>query len=117
MPKTIKRKIGVKKPNRTDMLEVNNDTVQVTPLVAPATPLQSEQSASGGPKDETRKILATRFVHSFLVIIGGTILIMLFSCYTINDIKDVLLAESGILSGPLGFIIGFYFKEELEKKG
>jgi hypothetical protein len=41
---------------------------------------------------------------------------MLWQCYSVTDIKDILLAESGILSGPLGFIIGFYFKEELYKK-
>lgn len=81
-------------------------------------PQQSAQSATGGPKDKTRKIIATIYVCAFLGIVIITLLIMLLvGCYTINDIKDVLLTESGILSGPLGFIIGFYFKEELDKKG
>src|SRR5947209_2151779 len=67
-------------------------------------------------KDQTRKTIAQVYVFSFLVIVGLTLLFMITNCYSIIDIKDILLAESGILSGPLGFIIGFYFKEEFEKK-
>ena len=64
----------------------------------------------------TRHRIATMYVKTFLGIIGGTLVIMLlFRCSSIDDIKNVLPAESGVLSGPLGFIIGFYFKEDIEK--
>lgn len=32
----------------------------------------------------------------------------------LDGYKDLLLAVSGILSGPLGFIIGYYFKSNKE---
>ena len=79
--------------------------------------LSAESPQNFGPKDETRKIIATGYVLAFLIIVGASLFFMLSRCYPITDIKDILLAESGILSGPLGFIIGFYFKEELDKKG
>ena len=34
--------------------------------------------------------------------------------YTPDDYKDLLVAVSGILSGPLGFIVGYYFKASKE---
>jgi len=98
-----------------------NDTTTSSPEIVNSqdvlirTPAQTAQSASGSPKDEARKVIAKRYITSFLLIVSGTLAFMLWRCYTIADIKDILLAESGILSGPLGFIIGFYFKEELEK--
>ena len=32
----------------------------------------------------------------------------------VADVKDMLVAISGVLSGPLGFIIGYYFKASKE---
>ena len=29
----------------------------------------------------------------------------------VADVKDMLVAISGVLSGPLGFIIGYYFRD------
>jgi hypothetical protein len=74
----------------------------------------SEQGVSN--KNSTRQGLAYLYVGAFLTIIMLTLVGMFLRNYSIDNIKDVLLTESGILSGPLGFIIGFYFKEELEKK-
>ncbi len=78
--------------------------------------LQTSLTDQGNPKDKTRTQIANLYVRAFLIIICATLIYMLLYSYSINDIKDVLLAESGILSGPLGFIIGFYFKEESERK-
>lgn len=89
----------------------------IDPLLTTPPTAQTAQSASGVGKDETRKIIARNYVTAFLGIVAGTLVFMFLRCYTVANIKDVLLAEAGILSGPLGFIIGFYFKEELEKKG
>lgn len=69
--------------------------------------------SDSGTKNSVREKIAPVYVYSFLGIIGGVLLISFHKGYTINDIKDLLLAISGIMSGPLGFIIGFYFKEEI----
>ncbi len=113
---------------------VKSSSVEHIPQVAPvAGQLANHPETSGTPsktiatvsqtaeapskvKDETRKIVAITYVRVFLVIVGLTVAFMLFRCYPIDDIKDILLAEAGILSAPLGFIIGFYFKEELSKQ-
>ena len=105
MPKK-KKKLVTTIPPRETIITSDNSPV-ISQLVA--------QSDQGNPKNETRKRIATTYVYSFLGIVGLTLAYMLFRSYPTADIKDILLAESAILSGPLGFIIGFYFKEELEK--
>jgi hypothetical protein len=62
------------------------------------------------PKDAARNTIASIYVYSFLGIVGVYILIGLWKDYDVSRIKDGLLAISGVLSGPLGFIIGYYFK-------
>jgi hypothetical protein len=34
--------------------------------------------------------------------------------FSVDDYKDMLVTVSGILSGPLGFIVGYYFKASTE---
>ena len=61
-------------------------------------------------REGTRSSIALFYVIGYLVIIAGVLVMSAFKNYTISDNKDMLLAISGILSGPLGFIIGYYFK-------
>lgn len=71
-------------------------------------------------KDTTRKTLASIFVYGFF----GVIVLCFFFCFFYNyafcdckiDLKDLLLTVAGILSGPLGFVFGYYFKNEEEGK-
>lgn len=77
--------------------------------------VQTEQSPAPA-KESTQREIGLFYVRAFVIIIGGVILLTLIFCYSVTDIKDLLLAISGVLSGPLGFIIGFYFKEELQNK-
>jgi len=71
--------------------------------------------ATGDAKRETtRSKIALIYVGSFLAIIalcliGGTCV-----GYTVDNHKDILLTVSGVLSGPLGFIVGYYFKASKE---
>lgn len=96
-------------------MSVKKTIPQVTePVMEPVTAISAQSTKP--PKDWTRHILALVYVIAFLIIVAFTLVLMLWHCYTISDIKDILLAESGILSGPLGFIIGFYFKEEFTEK-
>ena len=65
-------------------------------------------------RENARSQIAYLYVASFLAII---VLIFFYSYFRrsqINDLKDLLVTVSGILSGPLGFIIGYYFKVEDE---
>lgn len=71
---------------------------------------------------EARKQLANKFVNCFFVILTLSFVVPLvynIAMYTFtgNDslflpLKDVVLLTSSILGGPLGFIVGFYFKDK-----
>lgn len=61
-------------------------------------------------REDTRSKIALYYVIGFLFLIFVAIVIFAFRSLTVNDLRDLLLALSGILSGPLGFIIGYYFK-------
>lgn len=94
-----------------------------SPAQQSETASQSEQNRGTSPdasapptRESIQAELARFYVRGFILIIAGVLIVTLFLCFTINDIKDILLAISGVLSGPLGFIIGFYFKEELKKE-
>ncbi len=61
-------------------------------------------------REDTRSKIALWYVLGFLIIIAYALVIFLLKDMTIDDLRDLLLAISGVLSGPLGFIIGYYFK-------
>ncbi|WP_190808752.1 hypothetical protein [Flagellimonas sp. S3867] len=64
-------------------------------------------------REKNRGVLAMVFVILFFCVIFVTFIIGYnTSDFKTNDYKDLLTTVSSILSGPLGFIIGFYFKEK-----
>jgi len=76
-------------------------------------PLELQSVLSRAEKREgTRSQIALYYVVGFLLLIGSALLLFSLRDLTVNDLRDLLLALSGILSGPLGFIIGYYFKSE-----
>ena len=72
----------------------------------------SEQMDS--KREATRSHIALIYVIAYVSIIAGAIILGTWKSFTIDDHRDILLAISGILSGPLGFIIGYYFKASSE---
>ena len=69
---------------------------------------------SQNPKENTRRIIASLYVWAFFAIIFITLVIGILNNYSVDDYKDILVTVSGILSGPLGFIVGYYFKATSE---
>lgn len=61
-------------------------------------------------REGTRSQIALYYVLGFLFIICLCFIISGLQKLTVKDTQDLLIAVSGILSGPLGFIIGYYFK-------
>ena len=66
-------------------------------------------------KETARSKIAYLYVSSFLAIIFVIFVYSIIRRLEINNVKDLLVTVSGILSGPLGFIIGYYFKVEDEQ--
>lgn len=70
-------------------------------------------------REKTRGTLALVFVIGFFIIIVAGFLLVAFANSDLKDkaanLKDILLAISGILSGPLGFVVGYYFRKQDEE--
>jgi len=63
-------------------------------------------------REKDRGRLAMLFVVLFFIVIFVSFWVGYNTEeFTIEHYKDLLTTVSSILSGPLGFIIGFYFKE------
>ncbi|MEK6154109.1 hypothetical protein WIW50_12640 [Flavobacteriaceae bacterium 3-367] len=72
-----------------------------------------EKSTVDEKRERNRGTLAMVFVILFFCVIFVTFIIgYTTEDFQIQDYKDLLTTVSSILSGPLGFIIGFYFKEK-----
>ncbi|MDD3647694.1 MAG: hypothetical protein PHS44_04310 [Candidatus Dojkabacteria bacterium] len=68
-------------------------------------------------REATREKLAYVFVIGvFTLLVIGAIFGFASNQDQVKNITDLLLAISGILSGPLGFIIGYYFKRQEESE-
>ena len=73
------------------------------------------KQSSDVKREKNRGVLAMVFVILFFCVIFVTFIIGYYTDgFETNDYKDLLTTVSSILSGPLGFIIGFYFKERQE---
>lgn len=69
---------------------------------------------SSDPKENTRSRIAMIYVIAFFVVI---LLVFIWGCrngFKVDEYKDMLVTVSGVLSGPLGFIVGYYFKASKE---
>lgn len=68
-------------------------------------------------REAMRERLAIVFIIGmFLILIIAIVVGYLSGQDQVKNITDLVLAISGILSAPLGFIIGYYFKSQEEEK-
>lgn len=84
--------------------EINEKTPEIKP---------NEKDGSD-PKENTRSKIATLYVWCFFAVI---LLVFITCCckdFGVDDYKDLILTVSGVLTGPLGFIVGYYFKASKE---
>lgn len=102
------------------MIETNEmDDEQNEPIEQPATDiLLNDPKIDDSPekaRETTRSKIAQFYVMAFFGTILITFIIGLLKCFEVKDYRDMLITVSGILSGPLGFIIGYYFKSATSK--
>lgn len=74
----------------------------------------SEKDSSNKPTEYTRSYIARVYVWCFFIAFLVVFIIGFCMKYDANQYKDLLITLSGILSGPLGFIVGYYFKASKE---
>lgn len=67
-------------------------------------------------RETTRSSIALAYVVGFLAIVVlatiGAFILLAMNKIEFQDVTNTLVTISGILSGPLGFIIGYYFKSQ-----
>ncbi|OGE79246.1 MAG: hypothetical protein A2751_04620 [Candidatus Doudnabacteria bacterium RIFCSPHIGHO2_01_FULL_46_14] len=67
-------------------------------------------------RERIRGRFALYYIVGFMIIVVVALLISFFLLYRgkmeFENVTNMLVTISGILSGPLGFIIGYYFKAE-----
>lgn len=89
--------------------------VQVDVEVPEKRELQYKDPNDGSDKKETtRSKIAMLYVSAFFVVIAVVFFIGTLRCFEVNEFKDMIITVSGVLSGPLGFIVGYYFKASKE---
>ena len=71
-------------------------------------------SNSANKKESTRTYIAQLYVWAFFLVIACVFVIGFFKDFKVDEYKDMLVTVSGVLSGPLGFIVGYYFKASKE---
>lgn len=93
----------------------------VTPTPSPIPEPESDYSVPGIQKgqldfkrEDTRSKIALCYVKGFLYIIAfaliACLVLLSFGKITFENLTAILVTLSGILSGTLGFVIGYYFK-------
>ncbi len=71
-------------------------------------------SNSANTKESTRTYIAQLYIWAFFIVILLVFIIGFIEDFRVEDYKDMLVTVSGVLSGPLGFIVGYYFKASKE---
>lgn len=91
--------LGIKGEQTSDGAKYDDDT---------------DENSSSRKKESTRTFIAQLYVWAFFGIILLVFITGWCNCFNVKDYKDMLIAVSGTLSGPLGFIVGYYFKASKE---
>lgn len=71
-------------------------------------------NGNSDPKETTRSLIAQIYVWAFFGVITVVFIVGGCNTFSVDEYKDMLVTVSGILSGPLGFIVGYYFKASKE---
>ncbi len=101
-------KIDAPKLNAEDAY-IQADDIEEIPSPQPLADL----SYISGKREDTRGKLAIYFVVGFFsILVLGMIIAAFNGGDKVASIKETLLVISGILSGPLGFVIGYYFRSK-----
>lgn len=62
--------------------------------------------------EQTRSTVALLFIIGFFSILFLCFVYAIVTGASISEVKDILVAIIGALSGTLGFIVGYYYKSE-----
>ena len=68
----------------------------------------------GGKIEDARHKIAIYYVSGFILIVLYVLTLYWITKMSVDNLTELLIAISGIMSGPLGFIIGYYFKSNTD---
>ena len=101
-------------PNLSNMGEEDRNIDVDDTARSPSDVDTDKNSDSDSNKESTRTYIARLYVWAFFIVIGLVFSIGLIKCFSVDEYKDMLVTVSCVLSGPLGFIVGYYFKASKE---
>jgi hypothetical protein len=91
----------------------SDDALEV--LTSPVGTSKLYPTAVEQKRESTRGILATTFIIGFFLMLGAGFLLAAVNGLPLSEksknLQDILLTISGVLSGPLGFVVGYYFRK------
>jgi hypothetical protein len=91
----------------------SDDALEV--LTSPVGSGRLHPTAVQQKRENTRGILATTFIVGFFVMLLAGFFLAAINDLPLSDkskhLQDILLTISGVLSGPLGFVVGYYFRK------
>lgn len=99
---------------KSEIVPNEQDCDIVSPSMAEADKSEISSKSSSDPKENTRSFIAMIYVIAFFIVIFIVLIVGFCVRLKVNELKDMLVAVSGVLSGPLGFIVGYYFKASKE---
>lgn len=102
----------IEKPH-TNPNEKEHDTDRL-PSKAEADQSEISSRGSSDSKENTRSTIAKIYVYAFFAVIACVLIAGFCVGFKVDELKDMLVTISGVLSGPLGFIVGYYFKASKE---
>lgn len=100
-------------PEGVESNELHDDEMTQGEVNLEEIPMTDKYSQSD-KKESTRSHIAQLYVWAFFAVIVAVFVIGCCSSFTVDEYKDMLVTVSGVLSGPLGFIVGYYFKASKE---
>lgn len=105
-------------PDIEDVIDqVDFEDLELEPIASAVPAEDSSQNLDlvSVKREDTRGRLALAFIAGFFVILViGMLIAALNEGDKVDSTKEILLTISGILSGPLGFVVGYYFRSREE---
>ena len=94
-----------------DEIEFVPETEESEPVLVESAPKDDTKVQILARREDARGLLAMTFtVATFLLFILGFLLTLATDGDKVENFKEIFLTISGIFSGLLGFVVGYYFR-------
>ncbi len=112
---TYDGELSMERNESTGLEEEFDEDEALEVLTNPMTSQNVIPTAVEQKRENTRGLLAIVFIVGFFFMLTAGFMLAAFNNLSLDvkskHLQDILLTISGVLSGPLGFVVGFYFRK------